>query len=64
MGRKRDIRQIDAIAAEFGMDAEERRDFGNFIEDCKGRGEYGSEPDGDFTFAELREKAREFRGER
>jgi hypothetical protein len=29
MGRKRDIRQVEAIAAEFDMDDEERREFGD-----------------------------------
>ena len=35
MGKKRDIRQIEAIAKEFGMDSDERREFGDHIEDCK-----------------------------
>ena len=63
MGRKRDIRQIEAIATEFEMDPEERREFGDYIEDCKRAGEKGSGKDGDFTYDELRENAREFRGE-
>ena len=63
MGRKRDIRQIEAIASEFDMDPEERREFGDYIEECKRIGEIGFGNDGDFTYAELREKAREFRGE-
>ena len=62
MGKKRDIRQIEAIAREFEMDPEERREFGDYIEDCKRAGETGSGKDGDFTYDELREKAREFRG--
>jgi hypothetical protein len=64
MGRKRDIRQIEAIAREFNMDAEERREFGDFVEDCKRNGEKGSGNGGDFTYAELRDKALEFRGEK
>jgi len=63
MGRKRDIRQIEAIAREFGMDLEERREFGDYVEECKRCGEHGSGPNGDFTYDELRGKAREFRGE-
>jgi hypothetical protein len=63
MGRKRDIRQIEAIAREFDMDPEERREFGDFIEDCKRGGESGSGKDGDFTYEELRAKVAEFRGE-
>jgi hypothetical protein len=63
MGRKHDIRQIEAIAQEFGMDPEERREFGDYIEECKRSGEKGTGSNGDFTFGELREKAREFRGD-
>lgn len=64
MGRKRDIRQIEAIAREFGMDPEERREFGDYVEDCKRSGEGGSGPNGDFTYGELRDKVPEFRGEK
>ena len=64
MGRKRDIRQIDAIAKEFDMDPEERREFGDYIEECKREGVCGTGNDGDFTYAELREKVPEFRGEK
>jgi hypothetical protein len=63
MSKKRDIRQIEAIAREFGMDPEERREFGDYIEDCKRRGERGSGEGGDFTYPELRAKVSEFRGE-
>ncbi len=63
MGKKRDIRQIEAIAREFDMDPEERREFGDYIEECKRQGERGSGSNGDFTYAELRGKVREFRGE-
>ena len=45
------------------MDFHERRQFGDYIEDCKRAGEKGSGKGGDFTYDELREKAREFRGE-
>ena len=63
MGRKRDIRQIEGIAREFGMDPKERREFGDHIEDCKRNGERGSGPNGDFTYGELRGKVPEFRQE-
>jgi len=63
MGRKRDIRQIEAIAKEFGMEPDERREFGDYVEECKRHGEGGSGNNGDFTYEELREKAHEFRGE-
>lgn len=64
MGRKRDIRQIEAIANEFAMDDDERREFGDYVEECKRSGEHGTGTNGDYTYAELREKAREFRGEK
>jgi hypothetical protein len=63
MSKKRDIRQVEAIAREFEMDFDERREFGDYIEDCKRRGEKGSGEDGDFTYRELCDKVREFRGE-
>ena len=66
-GRRRDIKrvisQIEAIANEFGMDPLERRQFGDYIEDCKRSGERGSGQNGDFTYGELRDKVPEFRGE-
>ncbi len=31
---KRDMRQIEAIAREFGMEPAERREFGDYLEDC------------------------------
>ena len=63
MSKKRDIRQIEAIAKEFEMDPDERREFGDHVEDCKRKGEKGTGEDGDFTFRELRDKVPEFRGE-
>jgi len=62
MGRKRDIRQIEAIANEFKMGPAERREFGDYIEECKRNGERGSGPNGDFTYGERRQKVPEFRG--
>jgi hypothetical protein len=63
VARKPDIRDIESIAAQFGMDPEARRDFGDFLEQCKRAGEHGTRNDrGDFTWAELEAKAREFLG--
>lgn len=61
MGRKRDIKQIDAIAREFKMGGELRIAFGLFIEEKKKNG-YGGTLNrrGDFTYEELRQKAKEF----
>jgi hypothetical protein len=62
MGRKRDIRQIEAVAREFDMDDLLRREFGDYVEDCKRSGDRGTQPNGNFTYEELRRKAREFLG--
>lgn len=57
--RKRDIREIRAIAAEFGIDP---REFGDYIEECKSGGDRGTKNDrGDFTLSELRAKAAEYK---
>ena len=63
MGRKDDIREIDAIAKQFGMDAETRKEFGDYLEECKRTGDRGTKNDrGDFTWNELEQKARECLG--
>jgi hypothetical protein len=62
MSTKRDIRQIGALAREFGMDPVERREFGDYVEMLKRSGERGSGDGGDFTYQELRAKVPEFRG--
>ncbi|GBF82474.1 hypothetical protein [Aphanothece sacrum] len=61
MGKKRDIKQVDAIAGEFHMSAELRDAFGIFLEKEKNNGYGGTLNDrGDFTYGELRQKAKEF----
>ena len=60
---KRDLKNFKAVAREFGFRGVEKFKFGDYIEDCKERGEFGTGPNGDFTHAEMREKAREFRGD-
>lgn len=63
MVKKRDNRQINAVAKEFNMGREERKRFGNYIESEKALGYGGTQNErGDFTYEELREKAREFLG--
>jgi hypothetical protein len=42
MGRKKDLKQVDDVAAEFGMDEAERMGFGEFLEECKTRGVRGT----------------------
>jgi hypothetical protein len=64
MAKKRDIRQLEAVAREFGMDPVDRREFGDYLEICKRIGDLGSGPNGHFTYEELQTKAAEFRGEK
>jgi len=64
MGKERDIRRLEAVEREFGMDPQERREFGDYIEQCKRMGEKGSGQGGGFTYSELRDEVAEFRGER
>ncbi len=64
MGRKRDLKQVDAIAREFGMDADARDGFGKYLGGCKAAGDRGTgNARGDFTYEELRVKARELLGQ-
>lgn len=63
MAKKRDIREVEAIATEFGMEPDQRREFGDYLEECKRSGDAGTKNEaGDFTWDELRQKAREFLG--
>ncbi len=63
MAPKRDIKQINAIAREFKMTREQREGFGEFLEFEKADGYRGTDNErGDFTYQELRQKAREFLG--
>lgn len=61
MGKKDDIKQIDAIAREFRMSPTLRKTFGLLLEEEKRNGYGGTLNDrGDFTYPELRQKAKEF----
>jgi hypothetical protein len=63
VGRKQDIRDVDRVAGQFGMDPETRREFGDFLEQCKRSSDPGTRNDrGDYTWDELQAKAREFLG--
>jgi hypothetical protein len=58
---KKDIKQIEDIAKEFGMTPRERQQFGKFLESEKESGQGGTyNKRGDFTYKELQKKAREF----
>ncbi len=61
VGRKQDLREVDRIAKQFGMDEDTRKEFGDYLEDCKRAGDRGSKNErGDFTWEELEAMAREF----
>jgi len=61
MGKKRDTKQIDDIATLFQMTEPQRRRFGEFIEEEKRKGNRGIlNRKGDFTYSELKQKAKEF----
>ncbi|MBR8838854.1 MAG: hypothetical protein DSM106950_33835 [Stigonema ocellatum SAG 48.90 = DSM 106950] len=63
MVKKKDIQQVEAVAREFNMTEEERREFGDFLEEEKAVGNGGTKNErGDFSYQELRQKAREFLG--
>ena len=61
MGKKSDIKDVERMAKRHGMSPEQRRDFGDYLEECKANGDVGTRNDrGDFTWDELDRKAREF----
>jgi hypothetical protein len=54
---------IEAILGKSGNTRENRRDVGDYCEECKANGVTGSKNSrGDFTFKELKERVREFFG--
>ncbi|WP_242016554.1 hypothetical protein [Pseudanabaena cinerea] len=61
MGRKKDLEQVDAIAKNYNMSVQQRKDFGKFLEIEKKLG-YGGTLNyrGDFTWDELSQKAKDF----
>ncbi len=61
MVKKKDIQQVEAVAREFNMTEEERREFGDYLEDEKAVGYGGTKNErGDFSYQELRQKAQIF----
>lgn len=57
----KDIKQINDIARKYKMTDIQRKTFGKFLEKEKAKGRGGSQNlRGDYTFAELDEKARQF----
>jgi hypothetical protein len=62
-GKKEDIKQIEGVAKEYKMTPEQRREFGDFVEEQKAMGRRGTKNErGDFTYKELRDLAEEFLG--
>jgi RHS repeat-associated protein len=63
-GKKGDLKEVDDAAKMEGIPKSQRDDFGRFLEDEKAAGRGGTKNDrGDFTFPQLRAKAREFKGQ-
>jgi hypothetical protein len=61
MGRKPDLKQVDAAADHLGMSDAERIEFGDYLEECKAAGDGGSKNDRrDYIWPELLDKGREF----
>jgi hypothetical protein len=60
VGRKRDLKQVDAVCREFRMGRAQELAFREYIHECKDSGHRGSAGGGDFTMDELRQLAREF----
>ena len=60
MARKRDLRKVDAVLAEFGTTERLALRFREYIHKCKESGYYGTAGGGDHTMDELRELLREF----
>lgn len=58
----RDIKQVDALCRELNMTDEEEWGFRDYIHELKDSGHYGSKKNGDFTYKELRQLAREYLG--
>ena len=64
MARKRDIRHVEAVARALGMEPDQRREFGDYLEQCKRSGDRGTRNErGDFTWDEMLDKAKEFLGD-
>jgi hypothetical protein len=62
VGRKKELKDVDRAAAQAGLGPDQRRDFSRYLHKCKQSGDFGSKNDkGDYTFAELLEKAKEFK---
>jgi hypothetical protein len=63
LGRKRDIKHVDAVCRRYrGLLTNDMEfDYRTYLHECKDSGDGGSD-DGDFTHAELIEKLKEFLG--
>jgi hypothetical protein len=63
MGRKRDLKQVDAVCNLYRhlLPGDLEFDYRTYLHECKEAGDRGSDQ-GDYTHAELIEKLREFLG--
>lgn len=60
MGRKNDLRQVDAVCREYRMTREQEFAFRDYLHEVKNSGQKGSGANGDFTYDELQRLAEEF----
>jgi hypothetical protein len=58
----RDIKRVDVVCRRFHMTDEEEWGFRDYLHELKDSGNYGSKKNGDFTFKELVQLAREYLG--
>lgn len=63
MGRKKDLKHVDAICHRYRqlLTGDLEYDFRTYLHDCKDAGDWGTDG-GDFTHTELIEKLKEFLG--
>ena len=64
MPRKRDIKQVDAVVAKYGMSEEQEWGFRDYLHELKDQGIFGTGKSGDFTFRELCKLAEEYLGQK
>jgi hypothetical protein len=61
MGRKADLKQVDAVCRRHGMSRDEAFAFRDYLHELKDSGAGGTGPNGDFTEAEPNEAAKDFK---
>lgn len=57
---KDDVKQVHKVARKHKMTKKQRREFSDYIHKQKKQGNYGSGKNGDFTYGELDQLAKDF----